>query len=246
MSNRQKLESLLSERGLAAPLRAPAAASGAQDADALARLFTEGPPQRAITELVPEDGGGGNAGLASMAARIAAVVSHEEGARLAWVDPQDRWDPASAQAAGVALEKVLWLRGSPVLAGLSGLGRWHQALGLLIQAGGMNTIVADFSSWPARELRRMPRSAWFQLLRGLERSQRTALLLLAPEPLTQSCAALVAGLRYGPVVWQEGSVPRLRQVPVQGRLLRRRFHDSAGRRPAQSEAPLHLSLELPA
>src|SRR5262249_15255441 len=33
------------------------------------------------------------------------------GSLVAWVDPADRLDPASASAAGVALPRLLWIRG---------------------------------------------------------------------------------------------------------------------------------------
>ncbi|MGH9491283.1 MAG: hypothetical protein ACRD17_12295 [Terriglobales bacterium] len=241
-ASREELLSLLRARGLEATVRRGLAPpDGLGPADALTRLLTAGPPPRAITELIPASGG---AGLTSIACHLAALAARREGARIAWADPLDQWDPASAQAAGVALERVLWLRGGACLSGLAGLSRWQEVLGLLIQAGGMHLVVADFSSWPAAELRRIPRSAWFRLLRGLERSEKTALLTLAPEPLTQSCAGLVVGLRHGPAVWPETAVGRLRRVPVRGQLLRQRFSAPGERRPAQSAPAIHLPLEL--
>src|SRR6185312_12587744 len=109
---------------------------------------------------------------------------------MAWLDPLDQWDPDSAQRTGLALDHILWLRGTPV-PGLAGLSRWNEILGLVIQSGGMALVVADFLAWPPEELRRIPRSAWFRLLRSLERTRHTALLLLSPQPITQGCAALV-------------------------------------------------------
>lgn len=113
------------------------------------------------------------------------------GARIAWADPCDRFDPASAQRLGMDLQQLLWLRGDPAraeLRGLPGLSRWNETLNLLIQSGAVERIVADFLDWPAEEMRRIPRSAWFRLQRGLEQGGRTEMLLLTPVPVARICA----------------------------------------------------------
>ncbi|HUX67395.1 MAG TPA: hypothetical protein VMV31_07890 [Terriglobales bacterium] len=195
MAGRQELEALLGARGWGTTLPAfgdAAAPRGRAPSDeALRRLWAEGPPPGAIAELVPAAPQA--AGLTGAAMRLAARHTRR-GGRVAWLDARDQWDPDSAQRAGVALEQVLWLRGHPALGGLAGLSRWHQILGVVVQSGGLELVVVDFLAWPLAELRRTPRSAWFRLLRGLERLRQTALLLLAPEPLTQSCAALVVAM----------------------------------------------------
>ncbi|MGH9482579.1 MAG: hypothetical protein ACRD1L_10875, partial [Terriglobales bacterium] len=101
MASKRELELLLSARGLATAGARPSASAEYGRADALARLWREGPPAHAITELVPDEPAGRNAGLTSLGCRMAALACLGEDARIAWADPQDQWDPASAQAAGV-------------------------------------------------------------------------------------------------------------------------------------------------
>lgn len=113
------------------------------------------------------------------------------GARVAWVDPCDCLDPASAQRAGVKLEQLLWLRGDrgrAELRGMEGLSRWNEMLNLLAQCGAVERIVADFLDWPAEEMRRIPRSAWFRLQRGLEQGGKTEMLLLTSAAVAGRCA----------------------------------------------------------
>ncbi len=167
------------------------------------------------------------------------LADHPE-ARLAWLDPADAWDPDSARRAGVRLDQLLWVRGeSGADHGLPALSLWHRALGVVVAAGGFDLVVADFAAWPLGELRRTPRSAWFRLLRGLERTRQTALVVLAPAPLAGTAAALVvevhrAGARFAPG-WA-----RLEAVEIEGRLLRGPGAAS------QSTASRLPPLELPA
>ncbi|HET9784529.1 MAG TPA: hypothetical protein VFP94_06140 [Terriglobales bacterium] len=119
------------------------------------------------------------------------------GVRVAWVDPCDCLDPASAQRAGVELEQLLWLRGDrgwAELRGLEGLSRWNEILNLLAQSGAVERMVADFLDWPAEEMRRIPRSAWFRLQRGLEQSGKTEMLLLTPAAVAGRCAVARRGV----------------------------------------------------
>lgn len=219
MLRRQGLEQLLEQRGWGATLaaaverRPPGMVRGHAPAAALEALERHGPERGCITQLLPPPGGG--AGVTSAALRLAmrwqrqrgeeaACESGVTGARgaltgeaalgpapMCWMDPLDQWDPDSAERAGVALEQVLWLRGSPALRGLAGLSRWHEILGVVVHSGLLPLVVMDFLDWPLAELRRTPRSAWFRLQRALERTRQTALVVLAPAPLTPGCAARV-------------------------------------------------------
>lgn len=193
---RAHLERVLAARGLSAALGLPAPPSRPPASDAAAAAFDQleraGPLPGAITEIT----GASGSGVTSLAVRLTARAARL-GQRIAWLDPQDAWDPDSAARAGVTLEQVLWLRGDAALQGLEALSRWNEMLGLLIHSGGFELMVADFLAWPPPELGRMPRSAWFRLLRGLERTRRGALLVLAPVPIAQRCARCT--LRLHPV-----------------------------------------------
>lgn len=187
---REELAALLQRRGWGATLRRtpPAALTGVPEPTVTAGVITELVPAPAGCSLRP--------GVTSLAVHLMAQSNHGEGARkIAWCDPLDRWDPAAVERAGVELERILWLRGCPNITGLAGLGRWNEVLLTLLASGSLELIVADFLDWPLAELQRIPRSAWFRLLRAAERWRRTALVVLAPEPITQSCAALVLGVK---------------------------------------------------
>lgn len=174
MTVREELEAGLRARGWGATLTREGAQDGA------GRKEGEALVAGSITELTPGEEGVGTTGCAL---RLAAAW---EG-RMAWADPCDRFDPESAERAGVALERLLWLRGKAELRGMEGLSRWNEILNLVIQSHAVELVVADFLDWPLAELRRMPRSAWFRLLRGLEHGQQTALLLLTPAPVASTC-----------------------------------------------------------
>jgi hypothetical protein len=111
---------------------------------------------------------------------LAASTGLDECAAL--IDTSDSFDPPSAEAAGVKLEKLLWIR--------CGGNAEHalRAADLLIQAGGFGVVALDLIEAPAKALARIPPTAWFRFRRSIEPAQ-TILLVLADRPLTKSCAA---------------------------------------------------------
>lgn len=213
MSSRTKLEGLLIERGLGATL------IGSEAMEAL----PDGGPRLcpgAISELVPC--GKAGAGITSVAFHLAASQT----GKVAWIDPGNRLDPATAARAGVTLPMLLWLRGGNVDAAL-------QAAHLIVQAGGFTLVVLDLLDQEERMLH-IPRVAWFRLLRSLERERRAALLLLGPRPLSGSCANRVVEVRYAGWVWDETAQPLLDRVRIETSIQQsRREADCGGRRPPQ-------------
>ena len=74
---------------------------------------------------------------------LAAAGTRGEAAAL--IDACDRFDPASAQAAGVDLSKLLWVRDT------GDASRALKAMNLVLQAGGFGVVafdVADVQRWP--------------------------------------------------------------------------------------------------
>ena len=116
---------------------------------------------------------------------LAASTGQDECAAL--VDTSDAFDPPSAAAAGVKLEKLLWIR--------CGANAEHalRAADLLIQAGGFGVVALDLIEAAPRALARIPPTAWFRFRRSIEPTP-TVLLVLADRSLTKSCAALRAPL----------------------------------------------------
>ena len=110
------------------------------------------------------------------------AASTSQGEYAALVDAVDCFDPCSAEAAGVKLDKLLWVRCK------GNLEHALRAADLLIHAGGFGVVALDLVESAQRELARIPPTAWFRFRRAVEPTP-TVLLVLADRPLTKSCAA---------------------------------------------------------
>jgi hypothetical protein len=130
------------------------------------------------------------------------------GALCAWVDPGDRFDPATAAAAGTSLSRLLWLRGKGPEA--PQLVESTSALVTLLGSGLFTVLVFDVAGLPDRELRRLPPTTWIRLERAVSPTS-SALVLLADAHVSHS--PLGASLALRP----EG--PRFSGAPGPGRLL---------------------------
>jgi hypothetical protein len=113
----------------------------------------------------------------------------------ALVDARDAFDPASAEAAGVKLKHLLWVRCRSVDQAL-------RSTDLLIQGGGFGLIALDFGDTPAQAVRYVPLQVWFRFRRAVE-STPTILVVLEQESNAKSCASLVLQLRMQEVRWSQ-------------------------------------------
>ena len=113
-----------------------------------------------------------------------AVLAESTGQKecAALVDTSDSFDLSSAAAAGVNLDKLLWIRCK------GNAEHAMRAADLLIQAGGFGVVALDLIEARPRELARIPPTAWFRFRRAIEPTP-AVLLVLADRPLTKSCAA---------------------------------------------------------
>ena len=133
------------------------------------------------------------------------------GVLAAWVDPGDRFDPASAAAAGADLKRLLWLRGPHGLpAEACAITEAASALATLLGSGLFAVLVFDLAGLPERDLGRLPGTTWIRLQRAVA-STSSALVLIADTHIAAS--ALGASLALRP----EG--PRFSGAPGPGRLL---------------------------
>ena len=142
---------------------------------------------------------------------LAAATRRGEIAAL--VDTFDRLDLASVVAAGVDLDRLLWIRGHAIsrLQG-SGLGpqsgpwalgpealvdrtieRALKALNLVLQAGGFGVVALDLADASPAALRRIPFTTWLRVQRTIEGSD-TACVLVAPQPLARSAGGFTLAL----------------------------------------------------
>jgi hypothetical protein len=108
------------------------------------------------------------------------------------VDAFDRFDPAGAAAAGVELDRVLWVRGPACTAehatpALLDRAVQHaiRAADLIVRAGGFALVSLDLGEAPPRVLGSLPAATWLRLARALE-GRDTVVLLLGEAPMGRS------------------------------------------------------------
>ncbi|HUI42826.1 MAG TPA: hypothetical protein VL523_12740 [Terriglobia bacterium] len=159
-------------------------ATGIAAVDAL----TGGLPRASLTEV----SGPPSSGRTALELALVASLT-VKGESCALIDAEDSFDPASALAAGVALERLLWVR-------CGGLEQALHATDLLLGAGGFGAVVLDLAGIPARRARRVPPSYWFRFRRAVENTS-TVLALIGEEPCAQSAASLVLYLENEDVGW---------------------------------------------
>lgn len=125
---------------------------------------------------------------------LSALASRTTHAQVcALIDGRDTFDPYSAEAAGVKLEQLLWVR-------CHNIDQCLQATDLLLQGGGFGLIALDLSVLPPKTVRYIPLNVWFRFRRAVENTS-TILLLLDQESNAGSCASLVLRLGLGPSRW---------------------------------------------
>lgn len=148
-----------------------------------------------VSELIGPRSSGRTTVLVSTLAAAA-----RQGEVVALVDALDRFDPVTAAAAGLDLERVLWIRGCTTTvdrvsrgrrtgAGRSmlfdALQRAVRALDLVIRAGGFAVAALDVADVPARVLRELPWTTWLRLSHANE-GRRTVCLLVGDAPMGKS------------------------------------------------------------
>ena len=170
-----------------------------------------GVPRGQLSELA----GPRSSGRTTLLLQMMAAATRR-GELVALVDTFDRLDVASAEAAGVDLGRVLWIRGQS-LSAASGdavtaatasnaveavertIDRALKALNLVLQAGGFGVVAIDLADVPGTALRRLPFTTWLRVQRAVE-GRDTACVLVAPEPLARSAGGLTLTLT-GRTVW---------------------------------------------
>ena len=152
-------------------------------------------PRGQLSELVGPRSSGRTSLLLQMMAAATA-----RGELVALVDALDMFDVESAVAAGVDLDRLLWIRGHVVTnQGLCrdlnqrALEQAIRAFTLVLQAGNFGLVVFDVAEAPADAVRRLPFTTWLRLQRMVEGSQ-TACVLIGTEPMARSSAGLTLKL----------------------------------------------------
>jgi hypothetical protein len=190
---RADLESLLHTKNLDRTLTRPG--SGARPdleyaSTGHARLdarLSGGIPRGQVSELVGPRSSGRTALMLQMLAAATA-----RGELVALVDALDMLDVESAAAAGLDLDRLLWIRGLVVTSpGLCrdlnhrALVQAVRALTLVLDAGNFGLVVFDAGEAPADAIRRLPFTTWLRLQRLVD-GRSTACLLVGSDRLSRS------------------------------------------------------------
>jgi recombination protein RecA len=162
--------------------------------------LTGGIPVGGLTEI----SGPASSGRATLL--LSALASRTAQAHVcALVDGRDTFDPYSAEAAGVKLERLLWVR-------CRNIDQSLQATDLLLQGGGFGLIAVDVTMLPPKTVRNVPLNVWFRFRRAVENTS-TILLLLDQESNAGSCASLVLRLASESSRWSEAQSQRTPVCP---------------------------------
>ncbi|HEU0124291.1 MAG TPA: hypothetical protein VFQ91_27420 [Bryobacteraceae bacterium] len=146
-------------------------------------------PRGALTEIKGAPSSGRTSLLHSL---LAGITYRDEFCAL--IDVQDSFDPESAEAAGVRLSQLVWVRcGGAVEKGL-------KAADMLIHGGGFGLAAIDFGNTADSILRRIPMVAWFRLRQGVENT-RTAFVVAAGQFHAHPCSVLQISLQRNRTLW---------------------------------------------
>lgn len=180
---------------LTRPLEAgrPCTATGVPELDA---HLAGGWPKGHLSDIT----GPASSGRTSVVLATMAAVT-QQGGVVALVDVSDRFDPASAAAAGVDLDRLLWVRGPRISSSLTthavgelAVQRGLRAFDLIVRAGGFAVVAMDVADVPSRHLRTLPAATWFRLGHVLE-GRDTVGLLMGSQPLGRSPGGVSLSLR---------------------------------------------------
>ncbi len=204
--------------------------------------LTGGWPRGCLSEICgPVSSGRTSVLLAS----LASATHREEVCAL--VDTTDAFDPASASAAGVIFERLLWIpcrdrsfqtsdvrpqsksefRGpTPEVRSLE---RALRVTDLLLQSGGFGLVAIDLGDVPIQTARRIPLTTWFRFQRSIEYTS-TILFVVAQAPCAQTCASLLVRLQastepsaFSSQLSKKNYTQLLEGIQVEGELLRSRL-----------------------
>jgi RecA/RadA recombinase len=155
----------------------------------------EGLPKGAITEIFGPPSSGKSTLLHGA---LAAAVRAGEFCTL--IDANDAFDPVSAEASGVDLTRLLWVRCG------GSLENAIRAADMLVHGGGWGLIALDLGDLTPAALSRLPISYWYRFRLAVQNTP-TVMLVLEREPFVRSCAALAIEMTQARPKWT-GTHPR--------------------------------------
>jgi len=172
-------------------------------------------PQGRVCELVGRRSCGRTGVVMATLAAAAA-----RGEVTAWLDVADAFDPASAAAAGVSLDRVLWVRPRTLAEAVRAAETVLETGGfaaLVLDVGAGREVAHDAAGEPGAAPDRERRGALrLRLARAAERAGVVA-LVLAERPWAGASAAVTVVLGAAAPVWARGATADERRGPEQGR-----------------------------
>ncbi|HEX2060128.1 MAG TPA: hypothetical protein VHK90_05265, partial [Thermoanaerobaculia bacterium] len=187
-------------------------------------LLGGGLPRGKMVELTGRRGAGR---FSIVLSALAAATSMGEAAVL--VDLGDHLDPRLAEANGVDLRRLLWIRPKTLKQAVMSAE--------MIAATGFQLVVLDAGLHPIRG-RRVPDAAWVRLARSAE-AHGAAMLISTPYPLTGTASEAVVSASQSKVRWHgRGKSPRLLLGTTNELRLEKHRHMKAGTRATLSPAVL--------
>ncbi|GAB4239444.1 MAG: hypothetical protein Kow00109_14220 [Acidobacteriota bacterium] len=181
----------------------------------LDRRLGGGLPAGAVVELT----GPLSSGKTSLAWRIVAETARR-GELVAYIDPYGTLDGESAQAAGVLLDRLLWIHwpvvpdaadSAPSAPGQAAssdapavLERALKCADVAARSGVFALVVLDLQPPPEQRPRQWPPAVWFRLQRAVQGTE-TTLLVLSPVRLAGSAARLALTLQRRESWWRHGA-----------------------------------------
>ena len=139
---------------------------------------TGGLPRGSLTEIFGPASSGRTSLLLSILAHATA-----RGEVCALIDAEDAFDPASADSAGVRLDRLLWVRSA------NNAEHALKATDLIVQGGGFGIVVLDLGDTAPATARRISLTSWFRLRRAVENTP-TVLISVARQSNAKTCASL--------------------------------------------------------
>jgi recombination protein RecA len=150
----------------------------------------QGLPRGGLTEICGPSCSGRTSVL------VSALASRTADAEVcAFIDGRDAFDPCSAEAAGVKLSQVLWVR-------CLNIDQALRTTDLLLQSGGFGLVALDLSDIPVETVRYVPLNVWFRFRRAVEDTP-TIFLVLEQEPHAKTCASLVLRMEVKSGNWSK-------------------------------------------
>jgi len=160
-----------------------------------------GIPRGALSEIFGSVSSGRTSLLFSM---LAYATRHDEICAL--VDTHNVFAPLTAAAAGIDLDRLLWIRCA------ANIEHAFKATDLLLHAGGFGLVILDMADVPAKDAKRIISSWWYRFRRTVE-NKPTSIVVMASDSCVRSCASLSLELN-GVAAWSAENGGQLSQGEI--------------------------------